>query len=301
MEEPNAMEANAACSRLAQFAISDARTGSVHSVFDHAVNLEFGERLISVLAQRRGLVPYGCTVKCECAFPAMGVAQGMGARLENGRIALANGLTIDLKKALAVDLAVDSIAKADTDNASSFALQQVINLLQAEGGTDGLSVLVTDAGTNVYADILRPRLPVLFSAVQARDEAAAIAAVTRIAGCGIGLTPSSDDLLTAYFITIRLLSRFGRMRDARPLLPSLAEAAARKTNRISGAFLINSGDGLASEDFLSLLKHVFFTADAEAVSDAARRVSQFGSTSGRDMLTGLVLAIQHHDGGKNSG
>ena len=50
-----------------------------------------------------------------------------------------------------------------------------------------------------------------------------------------------------------------------------------------------------------LLALVCSGADGQRVRDAAARVAAFGSTSGSDILTGIVLAIIHHDGGKNSG
>jgi len=53
-------------------------------------------------------------------------------------------------------------------------------------------------------------------------------------------------------------------------------------------------------DVLSLLNEIFTDAPDATLYSSAQRVASLGSTSGRDMLTGLVLAIQHHDGGKNS-
>ena len=85
-----------------------------------------------------------------------------------------------------------------------------------------------------------------------------------------------------------------------PVTTSLSRAAQR-TNRISGAFLLHSGEGYVSEDVLRLLALLCSGADGQRVRDAAARVAAFGSTSGSDILTGIVLAIIHHDGGKNSG
>ena len=72
-----------------------------------------------------------------------------------------------------------------------------------------------------------------------------------------------------------------------------ALAAAGKTNRISGTFLLQAGSGQISEDVLSLLKLLFSGSDPDRVREAALRVASFGSTSGTDTLTGIVLAIIH--------
>ena len=174
-------------------------------------------------------------------------------------------------------------------------------MLASGGESDGLSALVTRLKSNVYADFLRPRLPRLFAAVAAGEAAEAGEAAAAIAGCGIGLTPSSDDLLTGYMAMLHAMSAVGVLGNIAPVAREIAGRAAQKTNRISGAFLLQSGEGYVSEDVLHLLRLLYSDSDALQIKQAATRVAAFGSTSGSDMLTGIVLAIIHHDGGKNSG
>ena len=100
---------------------------------------------------------------------------------------------------------------------------------------------------------------------------------------------------------LHALSAIGVLGDVVPLTHAIAARAAQKTNRISGAFLLQSGAGYVSEDVLRLLQLLCSDSDAQQIERAAARVAAFGSTSGSDMLTGIVLAIIHHDGGKNSG
>ncbi|MEZ4509452.1 MAG: hypothetical protein R2881_07440 [Eubacteriales bacterium] len=48
------MQATAVCKRLLDLSLSRARSGTVHSVFDHAVNLEFGFRgAIGLIASKK--------------------------------------------------------------------------------------------------------------------------------------------------------------------------------------------------------------------------------------------------------
>ena len=282
--------------------------GEVLSAFSHAVNLDTPAGLVSVLTRARCLQPMGCVVEPAGSFEQGAFAPGMRARL-TGRELRIGDAEIALAGATPTDLSVrgalcpDGAAAAGEPQKHRPTLRPapLLTVLASGRGEDGLSALVTRCKSNVYADFLAPRLPRLFAAVAAGDAAEAGEAAARIAGCGVGLTPSSDDLLTGYMAMLHALSAIGVLGDIVPLTRAMAARAAQKTNRISGAFLLQSGAGYVSEDALRLLQLLCSDSDAQQIERAAARVAAFGSTSGSDMLTGIVLAIIHHDGGKNSG
>lgn len=282
--------------------------GEVLSAFSHAVNLDTPAGLVSVLTRARCLQPMGCVAESADSFPQGAFAPGMRVRLTERAIRIGDA-EIVLAGATPTDLSVrgalcpDGAASAVEPQKHRPTLRPapLLAVLASGRGEDGLSALVTRCKSNVYADFLAPRLPRLFAAVAAGDAAEAGEAAARIAGCGVGLTPSSDDLLTGYMAMLHALSAIGVLGDVVPLTRAIAARAAQKTNRISGAFLLQSGAGYVSEDVLRLLQLLCSDSDAQQIERAAARVAAFGSTSGSDMLTGIVLAIIHHDGGKNSG
>ena len=282
--------------------------GEVLSAFSHAVNLDTPVGLVSVLTRARCLQPMGCVAEPAGSFEQGAFAPGMRARL-TGRELRIGDAEIALAGATPTDLSVrgalcpDGAAAAVEPQKHRPPLRPapLLTVLASGRGEDGLSALVTRCKSNVYADFLAPRLPRLFAAVATGDAAEAGEAAARIAGCGVGLTPSSDDLLTGYMAMLHALSAIGVLGDVVPLTRAMAARAAQKTNRISGAFLLQSGAGYVSEDVLRLLQLLCSDSDAQQIERAAARVAAFGSTSGSDMLTGIVLAIIHHDGGKNSG
>lgn len=282
--------------------------GEVLSAFSHAVNLDTPAGLVSVLTRARCLQPMGCVVEPAGSFEQGAFAPGMRARLTgrelrigDAEIALAGATPTDLsvRGALCPDGAASAVEPQK--HRPTLRPAPLLAVLASGRGEDGLSALVTRCKSNVYADFLAPRLPRLFAAVAAGDAAEAGEAAARIAGCGVGLTPSSDDLLTGYMAMLHALSAIGVLGEIAPITHAIAARAAQKTNRISGAFLLQSGAGYVSEDVLRLLQLLCSDSDAQQIERAAARVAAFGSTSGSDMLTGIVLAIIHHDGGKNSG
>ena len=78
------------------------------------------------------------------------------------------------------------------------------------------------------------------------------------------------------------------------------QAAADRTNRISGTFLLHSGMALANAAICDLDRSIFTYMDIAAANRAIERVLAIGSTSGADMLTGIVLGLRQHIGGNET-
>ena len=298
-----AMDAKAICTLLYERLHDAALGGTVLSAFEHAVNIETPAGLVSILTETRCLQPFA--VRAACGTLQAHFAPGEQV-LINADTLCTGRTAISLETAATVDLSVahgmqSAIAGHSREHHSALDPAPLLSVLASGGESDGLSALVTRLKSNVYADFLRPRLPRLFAAVAAGEAAEAGEAAAAIAGCGIGLTPSSDDLLTGYMAMLHAMSAVGVLGNIAPVAREIAGRAAQKTNRISDAFLLQSGEGYVSEDVLHLLRLLYSDSDALQIKQAAMRVAAFGSTSGSDMLTGIVLAIIHHDGGKNSG
>jgi hypothetical protein len=273
--------------------------GTVHSVFDHAVNHSIDGRdgLIGLIKNDRPLTPHAASLPTDDLLTRYDIRTGMAVTLAEGNIQIPGaGIEIDFSGSGRKDLSVDTITVRRCSATDSLpVLREALRDVEIEFG---VSALATGKTGNVYSDFLKSRFLELADAVSAGDEARALHAAGRMSGCGVGLTPSSDDLLTGYFTMLRVLWRAQNKQGNDALLLKMAKRAAAKTNRISATFLLQSGEGLANEAVLSLVGPVFSDTDDETLRRAAARVMSIGSTSGGDMLTGMILAIAHHDGGK---
>ena len=292
------MQATAVCKRLFALSQGSDRIGTVHSVFDHAVNLEIGEDwLIGLIAQTKALTPYAVSVRTNDLF-AQTVRAGMVAHLQEGTLSIPEaGITLDLSSANPIDLSVDSIALGNHPEALALLEKRISEALDGVDAEASLAPLATGAEGNVYTRFLAPRLERLFSAVKLGAWDDATQAAENCAGCGMGLTPSSDDLLCGYFTTLHLLYRANGNTSAKAHIQHIAQAAAEKTNRISASFLRESGMALANEAVLDLFRLIFTDSDTCSADRAIARVLAIGSTSGADMLTGVTLALRKHIGG----
>ena len=296
------MHATTVCKRLFALSCEQMHTGTVHSVFDHAVNLEIAGRfgLIGLIAEKQTLTPYAVSVRGNTSFIDAGIRAGMAASIRQGHITIPEaGLTLNLFKADPVDLSIDSIDSLCNQISADALLTKINAALQGVEQESGLAPLIT-GGENTYTRFLKPRLNALFAAVSDGDNAAAMQAASRIAGCGMGLTPSSDDLLSGYLVTLRLLLRQQDRAQEDMFIRCIAQAAAERTNRISATFLLQSGEGLANAAVYILLRVAGRPGEPETMDRAIARILEIGSTSGADMLTGIALALRQHNGGTNS-
>ena len=295
------MQATAVCKRLLDLSLSRARSGTVHSVFDHAVNLEFGFRgLIGLIAEDKALTPYAVSVRTNAPFARTGVRADMAAYLGEGMLVIPDAqIEIDLSSPAHVELSVDAIEIRHREAAETL-LELIEQALKSADAEMSLAPLVTGGAENTYTRFLAPRLERLFYAASlgAGEEAAQAAA--NCAGCGMGLTPSSDDLLSGYFTTLHLLFRAENRPEDKAIISNMAQAAAEKTNRISGTFLLHSGMALANTAICDLDRSIFTFMDQAAANRAIARVLAIGSTSGADMLTGMALALRQHIGGNET-
>lgn len=294
--------AEAVCKRLLALSRAGSAAGSVHSVFARAVNiaLDGREGLIGIVSCEKGHLPYAVSVRTGSPLDEIGIRAGMAAGLERGRLTLPEaGVSLDLAAAEPTELSLDAVAVrcgAEELRAGAEAIRRVLASAGAEAQA-GLAPLATGAQDNVYTAFLRPRIPELLEAADSGDAERSANAAGRIAGCGAGLTPSSDDLLCGYFAAARLLARLNGKPERAALIPAMARRAADKTNRISATFLLQSGEGLAGSGLAELLQSIFSGGDGAAVQSAANKVLSIGSTSGGDTLTGVWLALSHQAGG----
>lgn len=282
------------CSRLADALQSAPCSGTVHSVFRSSVNLEAGGQLITLLRQDRPLYPWSVRLAAGALPP---FREGMPFTADaDGFLFPTLRCFIPLRDAPRTDCSLFSLAEPLFVPAAEqiAALREcIIRHGKPEGFAPLLALLEEQElhfPSNLYADHAAKKLPALFTAVAARDLPAAAEAAWSITGCGIGLTPSADDFLCG--VMAALLATAYAKGEAEKLLPltrAMAARAAPRTNRISGTFLLEAGEGLLSRDVLLLIQALYSRVLSQGLVASAINVIAFGETSGTDILTGIYF------------
>jgi hypothetical protein len=282
------------CQRLRRTSWNYARELKVHSVFASTVNIMSKDIFFSIVSDRHCLYPMSCRVVSMAPFTEYGIKTGMYVMVSENCINIMQAsFEVQIHNVKERDLSILSMNGLDNLQDLGFKTDILKELIKEKGCRDDLSTLVTGKYRNPCADAVAKRLPELNKAVREHDERATELA-GRLAGGGIGLTPSSDDLLVGYMSVYLADSRAkdnGHFEEALKLTRAMGEKAAEHTNIISGAFLKQCGMGLLSEDMAELIFALYSDSEEEAIRLCGQRIQTFGSTSGTDMLTGVVLAM----------
>jgi hypothetical protein len=133
----------------------------------------------------------------------------------------------------------------------------------------------------------RPVLEALAAAIEARDPARTTAAARRLIGLGPGLTPSGDDALTGVAASLHAVGHpcRGALADALDDLDSM-------TTTVAAAMLRHAARGDVAERTHHLLAALLAPTEAPgALDDAIRETVAWGATSGSDLLSGVLLAL----------
>lgn len=132
--------------------------------------------------------------------------------------------------------------------------------------------------------LFNPPISSLSSALAAADVSSCLAAAQKLAGLGIGLTPSGDDYLMGAMYAAWIIHP---REVASTLIQEIANISAPLTTSLSAAWLRSAGRGEAG-----IFWHEFFAAlvstDISRSQETMKNILAVGATSGADALAGFA-------------
>lgn len=253
----------------------------VHSSFHSAVNFSSPIGMITLLAPGKGLQPFSAVLRMPFPFEEL-PPPGGHLRISPDGISSDEKMLFSFQGTQKRNLSLSHIPQWRKG-----AAEALLDFL-LEHKEKGLVEMAFGEQAGIYSGFLAPRLERLRSAARGGMAEEIIEAAGQMAGCGPGLTPSSDDLLCGYLAGLPVFRQGSLGGQA-------ARAAASKTNDISAALLSRAGEGYVSWDILKLIDCLERDGAQEELQLALKRVADFGSSSGCDFLTGMYLGILDSD------
>ena len=282
------------CKRLHAYLRIGNYDGTVHAVYPDAIYCNTSIGMVSILSNAHCLAPFSTVVSSVKPFTRYEIEEGQRVLMGGERIEIPDcELTLDLSQATDYDLSLDTIRAVFLPNDYDIRLRHILHTIESNAKTDDLSPIVVDTKPNEYSELIKPLLPQLHASFRDRYPDACSKATSQIAGIGVGLIPSADRLLCGYIAGYAALSAaLGRsFNHVLEMTRALASAAAAHTTELSAAFLLQSGEGLVSEDLFSLVRNVLSDAPYSALVASANRIAALPLGGGADMLAGVYLSL----------
>jgi hypothetical protein len=261
-------------------------TWRVHSVFDRVVNLEGRHGLLAVAARGVGNAPRTLVVDTT-DFRGHGIGVGCVVDQRDGNLRL-GALTVRTGNARVWQGRLPPPIGAIAD-----PRQAIGSTLLAHGRPGGALVAETPPGRGGLAGAMGLAVGAAIDrlvSVASTGRATEIrAAIVRLAGLGIGLTPSGDDVLVGAFVTGRWLGGMaGQVADAGGGLDF-----SGLTTRLGAAALAAAHAGQGPQPLHELLDAI---ADGGRgrIARATVALTRLGHTSGTDMAVGVLTALRLH-------
>jgi hypothetical protein len=136
----------------------------------------------------------------------------------------------------------------------------------------------------------KTRFDAVRDALEAKSSNALEAAALRVLGLGSGLTPSGDDFLGGIFMVMACRPHPAWLVGMPALQGNIRMACGSSTNQISAALLASSMEGSSFGELHDMLD-ALESNDSRFIENAAQTLLALGSSSGADMLAGLLLAL----------
>ncbi len=156
--------------------------------------------------------------------------------------------------------------------------------------THGLLLWLTNREMLFPLDKATPRFDAVRDSLQAKQIKAFEQAALHVLGLGHGLTPSGDDFLGGIFFALAHKPYPKWLLGLPALQANLRMACEASTNPISAVLLADNMAGASFGELHDMLD-ALESNDSRFITAAHEALLAVGSSSGADMLAGLLLAL----------
>ncbi|MBP1047047.1 DUF2877 domain-containing protein [Enterococcus sp. BWM-S5] len=253
------------------------KMGKVHSVFQHSFNIKVSGQLINISSYPDYLSGFGIYIPdflFQEVYPY--IQQGNIVKIVNEELSvysLTGVRSISLSEVEVVSLNITCFTIQQTQ------LSQLTKMLEACHLEKTIGLEYDSKAMEVFGWLRHAEG--MCSSADWQE------VLTYLIGRGKGLTPSGDDILTAYLSILYLVGD--------PQAEVLASALTNhelSTTDISNAYIISSIHGYVNSLVYQLFLDLQNQESIEVLESAVERIREIGHSSGTDLCFGLLLGLQ---------
>lgn len=284
-----AMRAKSADTSLLRTLEAGRFRGRVHSVFERVVNVEDEGGELFTLASRDLDNAPNTVIVDTAGFGMTGIAGNDPAAAIDGKLRVGQRMVVLLDGASHWDGTMPAYPRADFTLRANLRL--VESRLERYGEAGGMIAHRRGdcAFVREMTATLEHRATLLLRALSNADLASARMHAKGMIGLGPGLTPSGDDFLVGLFAVLNIAG--SPCHGLRGVCMDIVAGAKHSTNAISLAALTKAASGRVRESIAALTKHLIY-GTRESLIPSLTRVLAIGSTSGTDIVAGIVSGFE---------
>lgn len=262
--------------------------GRVHSVFNRVINIECTTGKLFTLAESGLDNAPNTAIVDVTSFEAFGIQANDPVAAAKGELRVGDGVVMQWTTALTWQANLSRFA--DTDGNLQARLDWAWSYLARSGVQGG--IVGQDLSDNSFAHkmsaALQERSGSLIEALEQMHMTSARQHAKSIIGLGPGLTPAGDDFLVGLFAVLNLPGSpcCGWLGGGKDVLSH----AKQSTNAISLAALTAAAYGQVRESISRLIGTLICGTPA-TLSESLDRVLAIGSTSGSDLVAGILAGL----------
>ncbi|WP_155592858.1 DUF2877 domain-containing protein [Lysinibacillus cavernae] len=265
-------------------------TGSVHSVFKHALNIQSGVdgEIFTLATQAMDNAPNTLIINLD-TLANLHISQNDRVSVMNDQLLIEDKLQLATKTATRWQCQLPIFPSDSTSlKINVITVKQFIDLHGKSGGMKSSHSPISEfeAETSrmlkLRTNLLREEL------VSQRFDQFQKYAVDLV-GLGPGLTPSGDDFLVGLFTVIHLEN--SPCSIYQQLCESVINMIKPLTNDISYTTLKKAAYGQVRESIYSLVHAILYGTEVDSIQ-ALKKVLAIGSSSGTDIALGLISGLE---------
>lgn len=260
--------------------------GFIHSVFSRVINISIGERLITVGTEFMEEAPDAVHVRNRSEFSGTEIENNGPVTICDGKVWIGTDLLIETKGANRYQLEPFVFIPYDGEGFHK-RIGEIENLVRIYGYNGELyQAYFHQKNSSEVTAMFKERLSLIRQSAYMKTMNGILAGLGGMAGLGFGLTPSGDDFIAGYlYVYYYCLPR------EREKYLALAEDCGKATNRISYTMIGQAAAGRARKSEQDLMR-ALIRNDREKIRESTHKILQFGSSSGTDIILGMLTAMK---------
>lgn len=260
--------------------LSDKEEYAVHSCFESGFNIKVNKFLCFVGNRKNTKLPYGILLKEQHISPLLELMNGRKISfLWNKEMSqlVTEEITIELKGCKSFSSFLDQkpckISRCCFD-----LLKDNIDMNMKTGLGVSLEQLINEDN--------RAR-ETLYSSFQSKEKDFIKSVLLKWVGYGLGLTPAGDDFLVGILFAHRICNILSE-----EFLEELEEIIKEEkyTTDISTHYYISAFENCYNDALLDMYQ-ALITVDKKMMRKSIDKILEFGHTSGRDMMAGILVGV----------